>query len=536
MTDPKKAQASTLGDLLNPVDRVVSFFSAASGLRRLQQRHALDTLQARAHDAAAPSRLRKFFGTQQGPNAITQAGALAIRMQTRQAVRNHDIARGIVRTMVNNVVGAQGIGIEPTPRRADKTIHQGLADEISREFTLFMRRPEVQRRFHFAKCQRMAAAGWIRDGEHFAQMCVGYVPGLQHSTRVPFSLELIDTDFMPLDYNDPAKGIIQAAERNAWGEIKAWHVYKNHPFELTNPQLANFQDLKRVDAARILQIAFLDHPGQIRGISEFASILTRLADSKDYEESERIAAKVAASLTAYVKKAAGPEGYTGATATDDNGNPIGRDLRLSPGMIIDGLAVGEEIGLIDSSRPNPNLITFRQGQLRAVAAGVGASYSSISKSYDGTFSAQRQELVEQWVNYAVLTDEFTGAWLQPVYEAWVNAAVLSGVIRVPADVVYDTVDDALFTAQAMPWIDPLKEASAWVMLARAGFASEIEVLRRRGVNPRQFLEQTKAWREETGQAGLVFTSNAANGATIDAPTGSAAGQGAAPPANEPGAE
>jgi capsid protein len=119
---------------------------------------------------------------------------------------------------------------------------------------------------------------------------------------------------------------------------------------------------------------------------------------------------------------------------DEQGQPIGRDLRMTPGMIIDGLLPGEEIGLIDSKRPNPNVVTFRQGQLRAAAAGIGASYSSISKSYDGTFSAQRQELVEQWVNYAVLADEFTGQWVQPIYQTFVQVAILSGAVKVPRDV------------------------------------------------------------------------------------------------------
>ena len=79
------------------------------------------------------------------------------------------------------------------------------------------------------------------------------------------------------------------------------------------------------------------------------------------------------------------------------------------------------------------MVTFRQGQLRAAAAGIGASYSSISKSYDGTFSAQRQELVEQWVNYAVLADEFTGQWVQPVWQTLVQVADMSGVLRIPRD-------------------------------------------------------------------------------------------------------
>jgi lambda family phage portal protein len=517
---------STLADLLNPIDRIAAWFDPEKGLRRIQQRHALDQLQARAHEAATPSRLRKMGMDRQGPNAIAQQGALAIRIRTRHEVRNHDIARGIVRTMVNNIVGANGIGFEPTPRRADGTIHEEFAAQITKVMKLWAKRPEVQRKFHFAKCQRMAAAGWIRDGEYFTQNCVGFIPGLQHATALPYSIELIEPDFMPLEYTDMAKNILQAAERNAWGQILAWWVWKNHPNEIVGPFVSSWADLKRVDAARILQLAFLDHSSQVRGISEFASILNRLSDIKDYEESERIAAKVAASLTAYIKKIPGQEGYDPDTAPNVDkatGDVIGRDLRFSPGMIIDGLAVGEEIGLIDSNRPNPNLVTFRQGQLKAAAAGIGASYSSISKSYDGTFSAQRQELVEQWVNYAVLTDEFTGQWLQPVYENAVSAGIMSGLLKLPRDVVPETADDALYIAQAMPWIDPMKEAGAWVLLARAGFASEIEVLRRRGVNPRDFLEQSRSWREKTKD--MVFTSNAANGATVAPPTGGAPGAG-----------
>jgi lambda family phage portal protein len=253
-------------------------------------------------------------------------------------------------------------------------------------------------------------------------------------------------------------------------------------------------------------IASLDRIGQLRGVSEFASVITRLEDIKDYEESERIAAKVAASLTAYVKKGS-PDNF-GADPDAPADQP--RELNLSPGMIIDSLAVGEEIGMIDSNRPNPNLVTFRQGQLRAVAAGLGGSYSSISRDYSGTYSSQRQELVEQWIHYAVLCDEFVGQFVQPTWNDFVLAARLSGVVPMPADVDPDTADDALFVGQSMPWIDPLKEAMAWQALVEAGFASEVEVMRKRGVNPRDVLEQITAHRKECAEKGLVFKSNFAN--------------------------
>jgi lambda family phage portal protein len=344
------------------------------------------------------------------------------------------------------------------------------------------------------------ARAWLRDGEVFAQMITGTRPDIDHGTLVPFSLEAFEAELVPMDYFDPSKNILQGIERNTWGKPVAIHVLKTNPASLGQSYSIGGSDTKRIPWDRMLHLATLDHIGQIRGVSEFASIINRLEDIKDYEESERVAAKIAAMLTAYVKRGT-PDLYD---PTDPNA-ATGREINFKPGMIIDDLAVGEDIGLIDSNRPNPNLITFRQGQLRAVASGVGASNSSISKDYNGTYSAQRQELVEQWAHYAVLCDEFVGEIVQPVWEQFVLAAHLSGVVRMPADLKPGTHNDAMYTAQAMPWIDPLKEAKAWQELVAAGFASEYEAIRRRGANPENVLEQIKEFREKAEKAGLHFT-------------------------------
>lgn len=513
----------------NLVDRLVGYFSPSAGLRRLGARHAL-ALAAPAYEAANPTRTRKFYRDAHSPNQLTQLSAVALRAQARQLHRNHDVSRGILRTMVNNIVGANGIGIEPQPRRKDGTIHEEYAKALRDIYREWCQRPEVTGRMSFAKAQRAMALTWLRDGEAFAQELVGAVPGLVHGSRLPFSLELFEPDMVPYDYpygSASVQGderIAQGIERNAWGRPVAYWVYKRHPAE--GATAFSTADLKRVPADRIHHLANLDRIGQMRGVSEFASIITRLEDIKDYEESERIAAKIAAALTAYVKRSA-PDGYAGPEL-DENGDPKPRSLSMAPGMVIDTLAAGEEIGLIDSNRPNPNVVTFRQGQLRAVAAGAGVSYSSAARDYNGTFSAQRQELVEQWVNYATLTDEFTGQFLQPCWATFVRVCDLSGVVPMPRDVLPTSADDALFIAQSMPWIDPLKEAEAYVALTRAGFASEVEVMRKRGVNPRDVLEQTRAWRTAAKDAGLTLTSDGANPVT----TGAAA---AAEPAAAAGA-
>lgn len=509
----------------NLVDRVVGFFSPVNGLKRVNARHVLNGLvqsSSRAHEASSPGTSRKFYRDRLSPNQIVQQGAAALMAQTRHIERNNDIGRGILRTMTNNIVGPNGIGVEPQPRRKDGSIHEEYAAALRAAHREWRAAPEVTGLYNDAAMQRLCARTWVRDGEVFAQELIGFVPGLTHASAVPYSLEMFEADLVPLSF-DQGERIRQGIERNAWGKPIAYYSYKGNPLDGTVANTMAPQDLKRIPAERVVHVAIRDRIGQMRGISEFASIIARLEDIKDYEDSERIAAKVAAALTAYVKKT-NPEGFDPASVqTDENGNAIPRDLRLTPGMIIDGLAVGEEIGLIDSNRPNPNVVTFRQGQLRAVAAGVGASYSSIARDYNGTYSAQRQELVEQWINYAALTDAFTGQFVKPVWESFVAAAALSGHVKVPADVMPGTENDALFIAQAMPWIDPLREANALVELTKAGFTSEVAAIRKSGQNPRDVLEQIKQWRTEVKAADLVFSSDAAND--------KAPAFGAAPPAS-----
>ena len=520
MTQQKPASLPAVARFL---DAVIATISPGAGVRRASQRLAINALGE--YDAATPARTRKFYRDGKSPDQLTQLSAEAIRAQARQQHRNHDISRGILRTLVNNIVGPTGIGIEPQPRRADGSIHEEYAAALRAAWAEHMKAPEVTGKHSGAKVQRLMALTWIRDGEAFAQEVVGAVPGLVHSGRVPFSLELFEPDLVPYGYQDGDR-IYQGVERNAWGRAIAYYVYKRHPAEGALGMYGS-GDLKRIPADRVHHLAMVDRIGQMRGVSEFASVLTRLEDMKDYEESERVAAKVAASLTAYVKRNS-PDGYGGPNL-DEDGKPVPRSLNMAAGMVIDTLAPGEEIGLIDSNRPNPNVITFRGGQLRAIAAGIGVSYSSASRDYNGTFSAQRQELVEQWTNYATLTDEFVCGMLRPWYESFVAVSALSRAVPVPPDVVPGTENDAYFVAQSMPWIDPAKEANAWVTLVRAGFASEVEVLRKRGVNPRDMLEQVDTWRTEAKKRGLVFTSDGAVSETSGDPAARAADPGATDP-------
>lgn len=443
--------------------------SAATARQRLSTTVAVDrevqaaitkvraeySIQARAHEATRPSRQRKLAADWGSANRIVGQDAKQLRDSARAACRDHDVAKRGLNILVQNSVGS-GIDVQPTPRRAGQPVDRAIAQTLRDLWDEWWDRPEVTWRHDFGKVQQLMAASWFRDGEVFWQQLAGPVAFLDHSTSVPFSIELLEADLVPLDLEDAKRNILQGVERNAWGRHVAYHVYKHHPGDGRYWTM----DTKRVPAEQMNQLALIDRIHQLRGLSVFAPVMNRLTDIQDYENSERIAAKVAASLCAQIIKG-DPTLYgdsESAAKLDALTREAYRSLSMVPGMIGDDLFPGEKIEMLDSKRPNPNIAGFIGDQLKRFAGGIGVTGSSASMNYDGTYSAQRQELVEQWGAYAMIGEQFIARVMRPVWAQFVQAAVLSGKLRAPRGWSVRELSSATFVRPVMPWIDPLKEA------------------------------------------------------------------------------
>jgi lambda family phage portal protein len=318
---------------------------------------------------------------------------------------------------------------------------------------------------------------------------------------VPYSLELLESDLVPLDYN-PSDSVFGGIEFNDWNAPVGFYVHRRHPGGYRSTLSI---DLKRVSADRMLHVAVRDRSTAFRGVSILSSVITRIEDLKDYEESERIAARMAAAVCAQIKR----DVEMKWEPTPDFDPLAPRNLRMKAGMVVDQLLPGEELDIVDPSRPNPNLVQFRDGQLRAFAAGTELGFSSIARNYDGTYSAQRQELVEQHEAYALMTQHFIASFVQPVWEHFVDTAIASGLLRVPSNIRPETVAQAEFRGPPMPWIDPLKEANALRQMTRAGFKSSEQVIAERNGNLQDTYEQLKRERDLATEMGLVLEADAA---------------------------
>ena len=481
---------------MNPIDAILKPLSPAWALKRAQARQMLAF-----YEASKPTRTRRNKSDNSSGNTLTDSAAETLRGQARHLEQNHDLARGVLTCLVNNVVGPKGIGVEFQPKNSDGSINKDLAAELNWYFTEWGRHPETTGEYSWAKAQRMVARAWFRDGEVVSKSLQGRVPLLNHRTLVPYSLELLEADHIA-DLDDPGRNIIQGIERNAWGTPRFIYLYDQHPGDASGFRLR----YRRTAAEDVDHLKMTDRIRQNRGVSIFAAVMNRLNDLKDYEEAERVAARISAAMAAYIKKGA-PEMYGMA---GENGDDEDRTFEFAPGVVFDNLQPGEEVGTLQSNRPSQLLMPYRDAMMKAVASGTMAGYSTTSKNYDGTYSAQRQELVEQWVSYAVLSDDFISGFVAPVVRRFIRLAVMAGVVKLPADIDRDTLFDVDYLTPAMPWIDPAKEAKGHAENLRLRITSPQKIIRSRGDNPDEVLDQIQQWNQNLKDRKITVEPEPAN--------------------------
>lgn len=486
---------------MNLLEKTIATLSPKWAAERFRNRYVLN-----AYEAALPSRTHKAHRECKGANTTIRQSAVSLREQARALDQNHDIVIGILDKMEERVIGSKGIHIEPQPLTLAGNVHEELASQIHKLWAEWSVKPEVTGLYTRPLLERMLLRTWLRDGEVFVQLVKGKVSGLEHSSPVAFSLEALEPDFVPMQTDEAKNGLVQGVFLNAWRKPTAYQVYLDNPQEST----AMYGKIKTVPAENMLHLAFRKRLHQIRGVSMLHGVIVRLADLKEYEESERVAARIAAAMTMYIKKG-------DAALYDEESKNDERLFDIAPGAVIDDLKPGEDIGLINSNRPNTGLESFRNGQLRATAAGTRSSYSSIARDYNGTYSAQRQELVESFEGYAVLQDAFVAAISRPIYREWLKMAIASQAISIPPEVDPDSLFNAVYSGPVMPWIDPVKEANAWAVRIRGGLATESQAVRASGFNPAEVKRRRIVEVEENRQAGLKFDTDLTNKQTTPEP-------------------
>ncbi len=422
---------------------------------------------SRAYEGGKVNDFHKVVGSSSSPNGDMQNAGESLRNRARYFDENHDIVTGIFDTLVNNIVG-NADPIRPLVRNKDGSFNTEYNLKLKHYWRQWSVNPTICGQYTLMQALKMACRAWLRDGEYLTRI----VKGPQSLNQiVPLSLELIEADYLPYELSIQKVGknrVIQGVELNDRNMVLAFYLLKNAPDDFYDFKALSTTDTTRIPSEEIIHLKYVRRTHQVRGLTILHSVMLRLDDLKDYEESERIAARVAAAMTGFIQKA----GETQGTVQPDGS----RTFEMSPGMIFDNLLPGETINTIASNRPNTGLMDFRSAMLKAIAAGTNTNYSTISKNYDGTYSSQRQELLETKPAYEALRQNFVDSYLAPIWREFVSMLVTTG--KVPTSGIdLATIGEMETRGIDIGWIDPKKQADATAISIKAGITSRQQVIR-----------------------------------------------------------
>jgi lambda family phage portal protein len=464
-----------------------------------------------------PSRFRMYQGAQSNRltadwiAAATSADAeikgslKRLRNRSRQLVRDNDYARQAVRAVKNNVIGT-GVRLQAQVRmqRGAGRLDQQVNDAIERAWALWGRKDscDTAGRLCFSDIERLAVGAMAESGEVFIRI----VRRQFGRSTVPFALEVLESDQLDDDYtggstvegNEWRMGI----EVDRWGRPVQYAFLTKHPGDSPFPTVASQRRHMFVPAKDVIHLYVTDRPGQTRGVPWLSSAIQRLHHLSGYEQAEVVRARASSALMGFITS---PEGELDPGGEVYDGERV---TQFEPG-VFKYLQPGETVTVPSLDAPDGQFEPFMRAMLRAMAAGIGCSYETISRDFSqSNYSSSRLSLLEDRDNWRALQNFMIENFHQPVFEAWLEMAVLSGTLNLAA---YETDPDryrmARWMTRGWSWVDPAKEVDAYKEAVRCGFKTQAEVVAEQGGDLEELLLARQAEVQMADELDLYFDTN-----------------------------
>jgi len=455
----------------------------------------------RLYEGAKISRLTSDWVTSStSADAEISGSLIRLRNRARQLVRDSDYARQAVRAVRNNVIGT-GIKMQAQVqmRRGGKP-DQRVNDLIEGAWKRWGRAKTCHTagRLSFNEIERLVVGAMAESGEVFIRLVRQPFGG----SDVPLALEVIEADLL----DETKDGYLRQGEEwrmgvrvDEWQRPLAYAFLTRHPGDNRPAPIGREHVI--VPAEDVIHLMVAERPHQTRGVTWFASAIKRLHHLSGYEEAEVVRARASSSLMGFVTS---PEGeLLGDDVYDGD-----RVSQFEPG-VFKYLAPGESVTVPQLDAPDGQFEPFVRAMLRAMAAGLGVSYETISRDFSQTnYSSSRLSLLEDRENWRALQQYLIANFHVPVFEAWLDAAVAVGALPLPA---YQEQRERYQAVHWVPrgweWVDPEKEGKAYRDAVRNGFMTQAEVVMTRGGDFQELISQRSAEIEQTNQLGLVFDIN-----------------------------
>ena len=494
------------------IDDLIGVFSPLAAFRRKQARMALGAA-TRAFDGAKTGRRTDGWiaGSSSANTEVFGAGN-RLRDRARDLARNNPYGKKAKRVFADNFVGS---GIKPRARtKVDR-----LNKQIMAAWQAWVSECDAEGNCDFYGLEALIVRSIFESGEVFVRYRDRFA---SDGLTVPFQLQVLESDYLDSTRNmELSNGgyIRQGIEFDSIGRRAAYWMWSQHPGDamMIQPRLTS----QRIPANQILHIYEKDRPGQIRGVTAYASVMLKMKDLDDYDDAELWRKKIESCFAAFVIQNSGTDGPTLGTIASTsgvtaNGQPTPKRIEaFRPGMI-EYLKPGEDVKF-GNPTSDANYGPYMRSQLHAIASGLGVTYEQLTGDLSQVnYSSLRAGLVEFRRTIDTLRKQvFIPMFCQPVWKRFIDRAFLAGQIN--------KVDyNVSWTAPRFEMIDPLKDAQADTLMMRNGTLTLREAIANRGYDPDDQLDEIETTNKQLDDKHIILDSDprytAKSGAVQTTPT------------------
>lgn len=452
-------------------------------------------VQARYDAAGHGRRLAGWVAPPSGPNRAI-AGLQTIRNRSRDVARNEWSGASQTRIWTTNLIGT---GIVPRPVTKNATLKAKLI-ELWDESVPVLDADGVLDGYGL---QALAARSWFTGGEVFVRE---RPRRLSDGLPVPVQFQLLEAEMCPQLNADTYVGlprgniIREGVEFDRIGRRVAFWFYRAHPGDAPPPNI-NPQDLTRVPADQVFHVFEPLRPGQIRGVPEMASVITKLRNVGDFDdnvlERQRLANLFAMFITKPLPSGA-LDAMTGLPFAGKSDEPI---AGLEPG-IAQELLPGEDVKFSAPPDAGAQYADFMRTQHLGVTAGAGTPYElttgDIKDVSDRTLRIVINEFrrlceQRQWLL-------FIPKLCQPIRNSWAKHAYLAGLLTEEEAAEARKVR---WSPQAWAFVHPLQDIQAKQLEIEIGMTSRSAAIAERGYDPAEVDAERAEDHEREEKLGLV---------------------------------
>jgi lambda family phage portal protein len=396
-----------------------------------------------------------------------------LRARARDLARNNSYIQRYFQLLKNNVVGPMGITLQGAIRDAAGDLDERANSRLESAWHIWAEsRVTLDGNLTLRQLERLLIKTLACDGEAFVRLRRG--PDAQ---RYGLALEPIDADLIDETYNRPREGtkneIRMGIEIDALGRRVGYWIW-----EAPTGSVHVLRQRYFVSAKEMIHLYDQSRVNQTRGITWIHAVMVPAHMLNAYEESEAVAARIAASKMGWFEKVPNSSGVPDLTTTSKK--PA--RMEANPGMF-DIVPEGYQVKTWDPEHPTAQFADFVKQMARKIASGVSVFYNVLANDAEGvSYSTMRSFALVERDDWRGIQQDFIDSWRDRLFPIWLDTANLSGLIKFPSDQERDRHLAVRHQPRGWQWIDPEKEARAAVIAISNGLGTRTDFLAEKGLD------------------------------------------------------